>query len=1451
MPQKRWQGRGAGAASGVSKHALQVKKTKERKKRKVVKAQKEVAKRNKRHRGGGAWILLYSDSDSCQAQSSEGESAASDPPRCDSFESDLVDAVNDDAREEHDLSCPDGDGAEVEEHGADGHGRTAGGVQAPHGVGSAACCPGQPVWIGGDAPHAQYVRAAKLAFKGTTCPPRLHCSPKYGLNAAAFVMPDWNEDTKAIQWGRLHVVGVCKVSGGSVSQDGLYVYFCSCNKAGQDAWNMCELFCFHNAPVGNATDVSANCLHVQALPVLLGHDPKVCIDTDATQDLEGYSHGHDDDDDDSLLAQWPCFALGQVYRFKTTQPRALMQVGVFGSWSCSNVGLVLGGRCRTCSGHQHCVHTRVWNLHNGDVQDDDGPDEPDGENHPPVNVAHSFSMTQDKFDAVFARRCNADGSGLKVLGWSQQPIPFDPAKYSPHLKGVKYRRCCEGKVYSESEGLRDPYVLGVQIQNTTGRAADDEQRDEHLDAGQDVPQENLYSCAQEYRESTPSTPTFLLHPAGVIPYVRVYDAVIGGQVQLFDGAHVGILRINQTVFLTHELLQEYWDASLRNRMTHRGWILSKINNWTRSMSAEFDDPHHEKNRQLVLEFLRRPSLPDLIFDALYDYIELLDVPYDKLIGCHCEQNDDFVICIYDNACKWLEYLLLRFPALHQAVHACIDALHAKGHKRCSPAYNHKLSNWTKDINAELNEQKNHKIKALASCFPFMSQIHAMVKLRYHIAMINLDQMASNRFLSPPTYPTLVFDGTVVGLNRRLFCPQRPYETAHDHDNQPKPKDLPMGCAMKDRLMIPDHHHRQLLHSLVEASQRKDRWVCADSKLCDGFVHWIRDSRRALTPFISMEHTSSGQTVHWSLQQTPTLTLILPLLLHWSSTAPETVVIPAPLIPVVDRILAAQNGLATEDLLAVSHCSQILFNLFKFCNQPHPTGHSQEHGDNDQDPPVMSMVPSLRALLIEMITRCKLCFKSQSGPSKTKGWPRQHDHPPVSAFEDMVRTGSYYPHNPVIRTLSTFKHDHLNQMARQKYSEQNQAARAQALQELQALSALRGVQCNKKKDHHSKRVTPGLFTAFCCGCSMCVGFDLMDNVESPKTLFLVVALRAWTSKQKKAHETWLRDGHWEDPDVHVPSYLRIENAVSGPNDADMMSPGTCGGAAASVSGHGRPMQTRRASQSSVQNLQCQLFETEVLGRLWTQSDVAMAFRPNWTEEQQQAFKQHCHQQLRQEAPRDSLHADPVFHALSRPKESSQGNVWSSIDPLSIPHALRRLPTLSHNQLRIEHNFAPALLPNVLQTLPAAIRTLQTLEPSPVWDMLQSVVENMRSTSADADAEQVTIQLIVTPPCDQGLNQVATTHFDHVHVLSVVLEGEKTWQMLPNQAIDADLIDSAEPNQAPACVPGSHALGASDNWSQVVLGPGQALFVPALMWHRVVSGPQGSVSINLLREPDNVK
>lgn len=147
---------------------------------------------------------------------------------------------------------------------------------------------------------------------------------------------------------------------------------------------------------------------------------------------------------------------------------------------------------------------------------------------------------------------------------------------------------------------------------------------------------------------------------------------------------------------------------------------------------------------------------------------------------------------------------------------------------------------------------------------------------------------------------------------------------------------------------------------------------------------------------------------------------------------------------------------------------------------------------------------------------------------------------MSAFEDMVRTAAFYPGYPVFRRLPFSKHDYLNLMALHRRQQHKHQDRAEAMQELHELSNLRGVTCNKYKDHYSKHVTPGLFTAFCCGCSLCVGFELMDDVESPKTLFLVVALRAWTSKQKKAHETWLRDGQWDDPDVHVPSYLQIDD-----------------------------------------------------------------------------------------------------------------------------------------------------------------------------------------------------------------------------------------------------------------------------------------------------------------------
>ena len=213
-------------------------------------------------------------------------------------------------------------------------------------------------------------------------------------------------------------------------------------------------------------------------------------------------------------------------------------------------------------------------------------------------------------------------TGLKLKGWSREPIPLDPAQYSSALGALKFERCV-GQIYSDSEGLRDPCWLCVQRENSLGGDMDNVQTD---NAGESAPEHLLHTCAR-YADATPLKPTFLLHPGGVIPFVRVYDSVLhDGQLKRFDGAHAGILRVSETVFLTHELLQEFWDCELRNRLTHRGWILSKIVTWTRSLSKVQLDPEREQNRQLVLEFLTTPSLPDLIFDALYDYLELLDVP---------------------------------------------------------------------------------------------------------------------------------------------------------------------------------------------------------------------------------------------------------------------------------------------------------------------------------------------------------------------------------------------------------------------------------------------------------------------------------------------------------------------------------------------------------------------------------------------------------------------------------------------------------------------------------------------------------------------------------------------------------------------------------------------------------------------------------------------------------
>ena len=144
-------------------------------------------------------------------------------------------------------------------------------------------------------------------------------------------------------------------------------------------------------------------------------------------------------------------------------------------------------------------------------------------------------------------------------------------------------------------------------------------------------------------------------------------------------------------------------------------------------------------------------------------------------------------------------------------------------------------------------------------------------------------------------------------------------------------------------------------------------------------------------------------------------------------------------------------------------------------------------------------------------------------------------------------------------------------------------------------------------------------------------------------------------------------------------------------------------------------------------------------------------------------------------------------------------------------------------------------DLLSTLPAVVTTACRAKKPSVGQrfmgMLKQIVDSMCQTSNNAQEERVTVQIIVTP---QGQAQVVPVHTDETHVVSTMLLGEKVWQV---------------------CTAGAGSAGdpCTDNtgsWSQLHLKPNMLLSVPAGVAHRVVSGDQGTVSINFLRQPRNI-
>jgi hypothetical protein len=455
----------------------------------------------------------------------------------------------------------------------------------------------------------------------------------------------------------------------------------------------------------------------------------------------------------------------------------------------------------------------------------------------------------------------------------------------------------------------------------------------------------------------------------------------------------------------------------------------------------------------------------------------------------------------------LEYMLLRFPALAQRIHGAIDAMHASGHKHCSPLYNHKFNVLTCHVNAVLNEQRNRLINYMKSSAAKMGQVRAMVYIRYHIAMLNLDMIMARKFsTNEPTLPTYVFDGVRVGISCNTFHPQRPYERPYNYQEARDhgAGDLYFGCAPASRLMIPGVGHRKTLWDLASGIE-------AGEEECSSLLLWMKESRPCLLSFVQI---SDGRL------ETRRIGAMLPLLKHWSSTAPESLALPAMLVPLLREIMAEEvPALQPAQSAQIQRWSRVVYDLLLLRLTDVDHAHADATG--------YRIDPAVAALLSVMCTLTLKCFEAESGDLETRPWPPR-DHAALHEFEEMVRTASYAPQHPVIRQLPYFRYDRMNAASRHR-------RRAAAVQQddlefhdLMDISQSIGVTCNKYRDRASSRISPGLFTVFYAGCCVCVAFELMACVESPQTAFNTFALRAFTDAEMAAHRVYLEGGEWKDP-----------------------------------------------------------------------------------------------------------------------------------------------------------------------------------------------------------------------------------------------------------------------------------------------------------------------------------
>jgi len=211
---------------------------------------------------------------------------------------------------------------------------------------------------------------------------------------------------------------------------------------------------------------------------------------------------------------------------------------------------------------------------------------------------------------------------------------------------------------------------------------------------------------------------------------QVFDIceVEGNKVLPYDGSDDAILNFNGKVLFTHELLEDFLLQAAEGRISFSGYWQAYV----KGMSSRLSHDPSPFAAQAV-ECMTRPVMINIFLDLVFDFITLEHVDCKDAFTCECGKQvmDDNKLCtIYDNGCNQLRTTLLRYPALTAHMQFQIDAMHASGHKNCTPLFNHKGQVSLKGINAAINEQKNKLLRNTQTSVAFLHQIKGFVFLRY-------------------------------------------------------------------------------------------------------------------------------------------------------------------------------------------------------------------------------------------------------------------------------------------------------------------------------------------------------------------------------------------------------------------------------------------------------------------------------------------------------------------------------------------------------------------------------------------------------------------------------------------------------------------------------------------------------------------------------------------------